>query len=549
MKKLFYIPNTAENRDFANNQSEDLIFNNFGIKINIKLIKYEFCLELVEKEKERNFQILIRSEHAFFIKKAVESFQLLFNESKLNHKLGIINHGTREEVEKQVYFTLLGSLNLACVYSNDGILKSYGVQPEKNRKELLSGTMIPSFYEPVPIEIANIQRIILDTSRCGVLEPILYFVARDFGTCIAQIYLPGTFTWSLAYLIQCDDSGRNDRDMVKVCLVKEQETAEPIAKEESIKVEVDVEGENYVKEEEVTIEDKDGDDPGNIHKDKDSDTATISTKFADSVLQDINYPISRDLLHLLTQLKETNHSDSRIVSDFEKKIKLLLNLSKNCEPTAFPDVLGPFEIKKRYAKLCNETLTELLETRKNISKTGKFVKTIKELRRSVNFLNIDLKNRARNMQKVIEARVQKDSMGAAAEEGSTKIKKKQKQAQKEIQKQAQKQTKKDKKTLLALQLPLQTDQIWLKNARSFSNSKKRLTNEMLYNRKQRINREKRDGIVTMPLLEPYLDISWPCQESKSKSISTETENVVLKTYINHLMTREEELLTLKRFGV
>ena len=70
------------------------------------------------------------------------------------------------------------------------------------------------------VQVVNVKPIILDMTRCGILEPIFYFVARDFGTCIGKVLLPNETDWSLAYLIQCDDSGLNDLDMVKVCLVK-----------------------------------------------------------------------------------------------------------------------------------------------------------------------------------------------------------------------------------------------------------------------------------------------------------------------------------------
>lgn len=70
------------------------------------------------------------------------------------------------------------------------------------------------------VQVVNVKPIILDMTRCGILEPIFYFIARDFGTCIGKVLLPNETDWSLAYLIQCDDSGLNDLDMVKVCLVK-----------------------------------------------------------------------------------------------------------------------------------------------------------------------------------------------------------------------------------------------------------------------------------------------------------------------------------------
>ena len=146
--------------------------------------------------------------------KGLVTFQGLIEKSPFNHKFDLIDN------IRQIYFTLLGSLNLALVFTGDGVLKTFGVQVEKAHPEIKS-KLISSKVEPIPIEILNIQPIILDLGRCGVLEPVLYFVARDFGTCIAQVLLPGSDSWSLAYLIQCDDSGRNDLDMVKVCPINE----------------------------------------------------------------------------------------------------------------------------------------------------------------------------------------------------------------------------------------------------------------------------------------------------------------------------------------
>lgn len=157
--------------------------------------------------------------------KGLVTFQDLIEKSPSNHKFDLIDS------VRQIYFTLLGSLNLALVFTGDGVLKTFGIQVESVHPEIKSN-LIPSKIEPVPIEILNIQPIILDLGRCGVLEPVLYFVARDFGTCIAQILLPGSNSWSLVYLIQCDDSGRNDLDMVKVCAINEGNDYEEKQKEQ-----------------------------------------------------------------------------------------------------------------------------------------------------------------------------------------------------------------------------------------------------------------------------------------------------------------------------
>lgn len=147
--------------------------------------------------------------------KALSTFQNLFEKSPCNHKFDLIDNF------RQIYFSLLGSLNLALVFTGDRVLNTFGIQVQPNNP-VIKNYLISTQIEPVPIEILNIQPIILDFSRCGVLEPVLYFVASDFGTCIAQVLLPGSNSWSVAYLIQCDDSGRKDLDMVKVCLVNDE---------------------------------------------------------------------------------------------------------------------------------------------------------------------------------------------------------------------------------------------------------------------------------------------------------------------------------------
>jgi hypothetical protein len=171
---------------------------------------------LVKIENDRNFIILLMTDNSAFRSKALVTFQNLFETSLCAHKFDLIDD------IRQIYFTLLGSLNLALVFTGDGAgLNTFGVQVEQTHPGIKS-SLISTNIEPAPIEILNIQPIILDLTRCGVLEPVLYFVARDFGTCIAQVLLPGSNSWSVAYLIQCDDSGRNDVDMVKVCLVHDE---------------------------------------------------------------------------------------------------------------------------------------------------------------------------------------------------------------------------------------------------------------------------------------------------------------------------------------
>lgn len=180
-------------------------------------------MDILKSEKDRNFVIFLHSESIVFRTKAITTLNDYFNKSPCNHKVALIKEEQGyDEVGRQIYYSLLGSLNLVYVFSHDGYLKTHGIQVIQ--KVPIKSTLIPTNVEPIPVELINIQPIILDLNRCGTLDPVLYFIARDFGTCIGQILLPGASTWSLAYFIQCDDSGKNDSDMVKVCLIHEEPT-------------------------------------------------------------------------------------------------------------------------------------------------------------------------------------------------------------------------------------------------------------------------------------------------------------------------------------
>lgn len=180
-------------------------------------------MELLKVEIDRDFIIFLRSESNIFRSKVLNTFNEVFSKSPRCHKVTIIREEQEgyEEVGRQIYFNLLGSLNLVYIFSRDGYIKTHGIRITENSK--IKSTLISLEIDPLPVEIVNLQPIILDTKKCGVLGPVLYFVSKDFGTCIGQILLPGSSYWSLAYFIQCDDSGRNDQDMVKVCLVNEEE--------------------------------------------------------------------------------------------------------------------------------------------------------------------------------------------------------------------------------------------------------------------------------------------------------------------------------------
>lgn len=419
-------------------------------------MKYESCLELVKEERSRNFQILIRSEHYFFMKKAVEAFQELFAASTCNHKLAVINPGTAEEVGRQIYFTLLGGLNLACVFSNDGLLKTFGIQIEKYEDPELSSSLISTFHEPVPVELANVQPIILDMNRCGVLKAATYFSAREFGTCIAQVLFPGAHKWKLSYLIQCD------RDTVKICPIDEEqeEQAQPI--------------------------------PTGNYSTSVPLSSSKSTRFEDSVLNDQNYSFCRNLINLISAVKEAPASDLKPANTFIKEINLLLKFIKKNRPDIFPGIEDEFEIKKRYAKLCKELESEIIGF-KGQKRTELVKDILKKVRQQINFINISLKREAN---------------GKIPDESTQKID-------------------------------------WLINARAFSSSNSRTSKDQSKAKSLRLEREKKDGIIMMPLLEPYLDVKWPSTIPKPPI----HEHPVIQAYSDRLALREKELQIFKQFGI
>ena len=154
--------------------------------------------------------------------KMVNDLHTAIEKSPCNHKLGIINYSSTDDPNRQIYLSFLATLNLSIISSQDGYFQSFSISFAESSSIEFKSTLISTFSGPRRVELANIQPIILDMNRCGVLTPSLYFIARDFGTCIAKILLPDESEWKLAYLIQCDDSGRNDLDMVKVCLVRDE---------------------------------------------------------------------------------------------------------------------------------------------------------------------------------------------------------------------------------------------------------------------------------------------------------------------------------------
>lgn len=228
---------------------------------------------MIKTDTDRSFVIIVNVENHNLQAKVVSELYGAIYGSPSHHKLIIINHSNAQDANAQIYSELLSSLNLSIISVRDGYLQTFGISFAAADPEIPDSTLVKPFPGPARVELSNIKPIILDKTRCGVLVPIMYFIAKDFGTCISQILLPNEDEWKLAYLIQCDESDRNDLDMVKICLVNPEEPG-------------------------------DASQPAKI---------TNCLKDSDSVLHDPRYPLCQTLLSCIHALNnESSASDSII---------------------------------------------------------------------------------------------------------------------------------------------------------------------------------------------------------------------------------------------
>ena len=156
-------------------------------------------------------------------------------------------------------------------------------------------------------------------------------------------------------------------------------------------------------------------------------------------------------------------------------------------PEIFPDAEGLLHVKKKYSTLFTEITNQLIIIQDH--RQEQLAGIIKNLRRMTNFLNIDVKVLAQ-------------------------------------------------KTVTATK--------WYDDARSYSNPESRYWGDTLKLKRKRIENEQKDGIISMPLLEPYLDLKWP------RSIPSNQEqyhHIVLQEYAKVIKIKEQDLLNNKRFGV
>lgn len=93
---------------------------------------------------------------------------------------------------------------------------------------------------------------------------------------------------------------------------------------------------------------------------------------------------------------------------------------------------------------------------------------------------------------------------------------------------------------------------WLIEAKSLAYPEKRYCDDVQSAKKVRLQAENQDGILTMPLLEPYLEIKWPTKvmlSVASDSSKTLDSDEVLKEYTRQINERENHILSNKQFGI
>ena len=156
-------------------------------------------------------------------------------------------------------------------------------------------------------------------------------------------------------------------------------------------------------------------------------------------------------------------------------------------PEIFPDADGLLQVKRKYSKLFNEITNELLKITDYRKK--ELADTIKNLRRAINFINVDIKVLAQKTAKPTK---------------------------------------------------------WFDDARSYANPDSRYWGDTLKIKRKRLESEQKDGIITMPLLEPYLELKWP---QKLPSKPEEYPLPEFHEYAKALIIKERDLLNNKRFGV
>lgn len=106
----------------------------------------------------------------------------------------------------------------------------------------------------------------------------------------------------------------------------------------------------------------------------------------------------------------------------------------------------------------------------------------------------------------------------------------------------------DAKGLKATEKPTIITKIpqWMEEANLYSSFRVRTSPEAIKTRKTRLENEQKDGIVSTPLLEPYLEVIWP----RTYPLKPDTySHPIFKQFAQKCTDKEMDLQLNKRFGV
>ena len=171
----------------------------------------------------------------------------------------------------------------------------------------------------------------------------------------------------------------------------------------------------------------------------------------------------------------------------------------------FSGLQDAFEVKKKYAKLYKEINSEMEKINDN-RRAKSLQKTLKYVRKMINSLCLYIK------QHTPKENGLKHSM---------------------------------KSNTLPSKVNNLVDHKWIKDARKLAQHQSRTSFESRQVKQRRLEVEQRDGIISMPLLEPYLDLKWP---NSFPNINSYT-HPVLKEYSRALREKEDKLNSTKLFGL
>lgn len=174
------------------------------------------------------------------------------------------------------------------------------------------------------------------------------------------------------------------------------------------------------------------------------------------------------------------------------------------DSSIFPDANGDFEVKKKYAKLYKEINAIIEKIRDHRAKD--LQDSLKAVRKKINALCLYVKQHS-----PVES-LTKHQPAPVVSSTSSK-----------------------------------TPPQWFTDARRLASHLSRTSNDTQQIRKRRLEVEQRDGIVSMPLLEPYLDLKWPT--FINNNVDTISIHPVIDEYSKFLKVKEDAINSNKRFGL